>query len=73
MQVEIKSKALSDAIEHAGGDVDQVVKDLVMTWMGDYEDANTASNWRIRNFIFARNKHRKDTERRMLGWLKREI
>ena len=75
LEVTTASVMMKQVIDHTnknGGHIESLIHDLVMTWMGPYENAAIARNWQERQNIFARNAHRKTTRVAMEEYLMRE-
>lgn len=75
VEVTTSSQMMLQVIEHtnkSGANIESLIHDLVMTWMGPYEDAAGARNWSERNNVFARNAHRKTTRVAMEEYFMRE-
>lgn len=75
IEVSTQSQMMVQAIEHTnknGGVIENLIHDLVMQWLGPYEDAALARNWSERNAIYTRNAHRKTTRLAMEEYLMRE-
>lgn len=69
------SVLMAQAIDHTnrnGGNIETLVHDLVMQWMGPYEEAAHARNWSERQAVFARNAHRKTTRLAMEEYFSRD-
>jgi hypothetical protein len=75
VEVTTASVMMKQVIDHTnrnGSMIESLIHDLVMQWMGPYEDAALARNWQERQNIFARNAHRKTTRLAMEEYLMRE-
>ena len=69
------SVLMAQAIDHTnrnGRNIEMLVHDLVMQWMGPYENAQSARNWSERNAIYTRNAHRKTTRVAMEEYFSRD-
>lgn len=69
----IKSKALQAAIDRTDDSLDTTLEGILITVMGDYEDAMAALTWRERMKTYTRNSYRKACRERLKQWLEGEI
>ena len=67
--VTITSKRLLAAMERNAGYLDTTIMDLVMQWVGDYQDPKQASNWNMRHSTYGSNARRSLAKERMERWM----